>query len=112
MTRSLIVLCCISSITSCVGDNVRPAFLFRSVFDPDTVNDVEIFMRALSEQWEFRLYEKDREEIESVTRGEQEAFFLFLYYEDDSILAMGNVGAGNVITLDLYDFGKMPLGKL
>ncbi|GBF30072.1 hypothetical protein MnTg04_00008 [bacterium MnTg04] len=68
-------------------------------------------MYDISEKWELRVFEKDREAMKFLTQG-QEAFFIALYFEDDSILAIMNAGIGNILTLSLQTDDNFPVEEL
>ncbi len=91
--------------------NKEPIFLYRSSFNPSTVNEVEAYMRQVALKWEFELYEKNKKEIEFVTDG-QESFFIAFYYKGEYILDVSNVGVGTALTLAVFDYGVMSLSQL
>ncbi len=99
-------------ITFCTNScYVKPVFHFKASFEPSMVDDVEVFIRDVSKEWNLRLFEKGRGSMKILSNG-QEAFFIALYFEGDAILTITNTGPGKVLSLMALDFGDLPLEKL
>ena len=98
-------------VAACGEEHVEPAFFYKAQFDPSMVAEVESFVRDISVKWQLELFEKDREQMKFLTQY-REAFFISLYFECDAILAIMNVGVGNVLTLSLHDYGNLPVEQL
>ena len=111
---SLLVLVALLANTACDSEYIVPVFFYEAPFDPLLVDEVEEIMYDISGKWELSVFEKDREAMKIMTQG-QEAFFIALFLEDDSILAIMNAGIGNILTLSLQTDDNFPveeLGKL
>ena len=46
-----------------------------------------------------------------ITRG-QEAFHIYLLLEGDTVISIGNVGAGTILSLMVMDYGHLSIAEL
>lgn len=106
---ALLMLFC---VTGCgESEVVKPVLKYQADFDPSDVDQVESFIKSVAKRWDLRVYEKDRKQMSVLTQGE-DAFFMALYLNSNSILDISNVGMGKVLTLGVFDYGEMPLEEL
>ena len=82
-------------------------YFYKASFDPVMVDAVADVMEEISENRQFKLFEKDREQMKFLTEGKN-AFFTAFYLKGEPILAITNVGVGEVLTLSLHDYGELP----
>ena len=106
MVSALLFLVC-----ACDSRQVSPHLLYRADFDAARIDEAERVVRGVAEEWELRVFEKDRDEMAFLTRG-RDAFFVALYFEGDSILVLTNVGVGDTLELTAFDYKKMPMSDL
>jgi hypothetical protein len=106
---ALLMLFC---VTACgEGEVVKPVLSYQANFDPSDVDQIESFIKSVAKRWDLRVYEKDRKQMSVLTQGE-DAFFIALYLNGNSILDISNVGMGKVLTMGVFDYDEMPLEKL
>lgn len=96
----------ISILISCSSENRDPILKYQSPFDPSYVNAVEEYIKLLSDEKGFRVFEKDREEMRIISKG-KEAFFIALYKGEKQFLVISNVGAGDIIFLHLTEHNEI-----
>lgn len=111
MNRLVFILLSVFCFNACGKDDVRPAFFYKASFDPVMVDAVAKAMEDISESHQFKLFEKDREQMKFLTDGEN-AFFTAFYLKGEPILAITNVGVGGVLTLSLHDYSDLSLDEL
>ena len=112
MVKFLPVMMIFAALVACDEIQVRTIAVYEASFDPGLSGDVESFMISSADNWGLEVFRKDRSQMKTLTQG-KEAFFVMLYANDnEGILAISNVGAGEVIQLSLHDFGAIPLGDL
>ena len=111
MNRLLSILLSIFCLSACGQDDVKPMYFYKASFDPVMVDAVADVMEEISENRQFKLFEKDREQMKFLTEGKN-AFFTAFYLKGEPILAITNVGVGEVLTLSLHDYGELPLDVL
>lgn len=80
-----------------------PQFYFEGKFSPSLVDNLDSYLKNLSRERGFRVFEKDRREMKVLTQG-QDAFYISLYKEssDKPVLWISNVGVGTVLSLGLF----------
>lgn len=111
MTRLIVLLFFAFGLASCTPERRFPGVSYEAAFDPAMVEDVMVFMRTISEDWDLYLEERYREDLRYVARG-MNAFVSTLYFDGDGILMVTNVGPGDVLQFSLSDNGKMPIEDL
>lgn len=111
MYRLFFILLSIFCLSACGQDDVKPVYFYKAPFDPVMVDAVAEVMKDISESRQFKLFEKDREQMKFLTDGKN-AFFTAFYLKGEPILAVTNVGVGEVLTLSLHDYGELPLDDL
>ena len=111
MNRLLAILLSIFCLSACAQDDVKPVYFYKASFDPVMVDAVAEVMKDISENRQFKLFEKDREEMKFLTEGKN-SFFTAFYLKGKPILVLTNVGVGEVLTLSLHDNSKLPLDAL
>lgn len=98
-------------VCGCVDAQVVPTVVYKANFDNTKIDAVESIVDEVAQQWKLRPFRKDRVQMERLTFGE-DALFVALYFEDNPVLVLTNVGVGKVLTLSTSDFGKMPVEDL
>ena len=97
------------------GKYTEPYAIYRTnQFNNVDIPKVEEFMREIAKQWDFRIVEKSRSQMKTLT-GDREAFKIFLLDKKDKnkwVLVIGNVGTHNVLTWHLYNDGVIALQDL
>ena len=111
MNRLHAILFGIFCLSACAQEDVKPVYFYKASFDPVMVDAVTEAMKDISENRQFKLFEKDREQMKFLTEGKN-AFFTAFYLKGEPILAITNVGVGEVITLSLHDYGELSLDAL
>lgn len=92
-------------------DRIEPAAVYKGEFDHSKIGAVESIVDEVAQRWRLRIFRKNREHMKHLTQG-RDAFFVALYFENDAVLALTNVGVGTVLTMITTDHGKMPLHEL
>lgn len=108
--RFNIFFICVVCVCSCADDN-NPYLIYESEFGTEKISKVENVIKDLAQRRNLRVFEKNRENMKYLSRGE-DAFFIALYFKNDPILVVTNVGVGKLITLSVSDYGKMPRKEL
>lgn len=98
-------------VSSCSSEYIEPRFFYRGDFSPSLVDGVENYMKKIAKQKGYRVFEKDRDQMRTLTQG-QDAFFMSYYLEEKAILSIMNVGAGTVLTLSLNDYEIISIDEL
>ena len=107
VTAALVFLC------ACTGRAIPPYLHLEAEFDTAKISAVENIVRNVARDWGLRVREKDKREMRFVSLG-ADAFFMSVYYENDTIVHVTNAGGVGASTLRLFasDYGKMPKAKL
>ncbi len=88
---------------SCGGSTYQePDYYFEGKFDPSLVSSLDMYMKRLAEDRNFRVFEKDRTQMKTLTQ-DKDALYISFYKnnKDKPILWVSNVGTGTVLTLGL-----------
>lgn len=98
-------------LNACDSEHVAPTFIFEAPFNPNMVDEVEVYIKEVADKNGLRVFEKGRDQMRALSKG-KEAFFIAFYYDNDPILSISSVGVPDLIRLSLYDFGKITLPDL
>lgn len=101
--KSLVLFLSMLFLVSCGGSSYeKPDFYFEGAFKPSLVDDLEAYVKELAGDKNFRVFEKDRDQMKVLTQGE-DALYMSLYKGsgDKPVLWVSNVGTGMVLTLGL-----------
>lgn len=97
---------------SCGADAGKLYASYEAEFDDySKIDQVENRLRGVAKDWEMEILEKDRDQMAFVTQNSP-AFFIAMYFEEDPILIVTNVGVGNRLVVSATDHGSMPIGSL
>lgn len=78
---------------------VKPDFLYKGKVNSSQVDSLHIFIKELAGIYNLDVFEKNREDMQFLTHGEN-AFYLSLYKNnhDAPVMWISNVGSGTVLT--------------
>ena len=97
------------------GKYTEPYAIYRAnQFNTEDIPQIEEFIREIAKQWNFKIVEKGRNQMKTLTQG-REAFHIFLLDKQNQkqwIIAIGNSGLGDILTWSIYDRGKIPIPDL
>ena len=97
---------------SCQAAVNRPHATYQAELeDYAKIEQIETLIRAIAANRNLDVFEKDRDEMSYLTQGEP-AFFIALYYMNEPVMTLTNVGIGNKLTLTTTDYGDMSLREL
>ena len=101
-----VVLSACSEVT-----NVPPHVSYTTDFDPEKVSVVEHNVRVFAEQHGLTVQAKDAENMKRLSQG-QPALFLQLSQSDKSLMYVSSVGVPTTLTVDVMDYGVLPVDQL
>lgn len=86
-------------LTACKGEFYPPDYVYYADFDSKHIGDIEVYARELAKKRGYRVFEKNKDQMTAITRG-QEAFFI-AYYNDRElpIFSISNAGAGTILSV-------------
>lgn len=84
-----------------------PTVVYKAEFETSKIEGVERIVEEIADKWKLQIFRKDKRRMSILTQG-HDAFFVALYLDRDPILFATNVGVGEVLTLGISDYGKLP----
>ncbi|MBU2391942.1 MAG: hypothetical protein KKH70_01140 [Gammaproteobacteria bacterium] len=85
----------------------RENFLeYRADFNPQKIEIAEKTIVHFADKNKLRVFSKDKEKMSTLSGGKK-AFYIALYFKDDPILLITNVGASVQLSLSSVDYGNM-----
>ncbi len=87
----------------------KPFYLYyQAQFDNTHVEHVEKLMARIASDWTLRLFAKEKSHMKIISRSDN-AFYIALYQKDNVILTIGNAGAGDRLSLGVFDHEELSL---
>jgi hypothetical protein len=109
------LFCLLVALTSSCGNTSEGrtyATYEAQLHDLVTVDQIEARMRNIAERWGLEVYEKDRNEMATLTQGKPAFYFELYLSERQPILWVTNAGAGEVIALVAISYDEDALADL
>jgi hypothetical protein len=79
---------------------------YSAEFDNSQIEQVESILLGIATDYKLRIFKKNRENMQYLSQGKN-AFFTALYFNDDPILIMTNVGVADTLVLTVTDYGEV-----
>ena len=112
MNRVIVSIILAAAMLSCNSDTVPPYLVYDApVDDFSLIDQVENVVTEIGQKNGLRVVAKDREPLSLVT-DERPAVFVSFFYQNDPILMVTNVGIGEILSVEAYDFGHLPTADL
>lgn len=102
----LFVLC-----SACNSESVKPHVQLSAPFDNSQIDRIESILRDVATNNDLKIFKKNREKMQYLSQGKN-AFFTALYFKEDPVLILTNVGVANTLVFTATDYGKMPIAEL
>jgi len=85
--------------------------MYRADFEALNIERVENHIDTLAGKNELRIFRKERESMEFLSNGSP-AFFTALYYKENPIFVVTNVGTSSTLSISITDYGDFPIARL
>lgn len=113
--KKIILLFILTICVSCSAKTETALHYYEDTnFQISKINNVETFIKSISNSWDFMVFEKDRKSMKALTQ-DGDAFFIGLYKGEQHILTITNVGVGSTLRMSVYgdnDLSKESLKAL
>jgi hypothetical protein len=110
--KNFILLFVLSILCSaCNSESIEPHMKYSAKFDNSKIGQVELILVGIAADRELRVFKKDREKMQYLSQG-KDAFFTALYFKEDPVLIVTNVGVADILVMTTTDYGKMPKEEL
>lgn len=97
--------------SACSSESIDPYMKYSANFDNSKIEQVESILSSIAADRELEIFRKDREKMQYLSQGKH-AFFTALYFEEDPVLILTNVGVADTLVMTITDYGKMPIEEL
>ncbi len=110
--KNLLLLFVLSILCSaCSSESIEPHMKYSAKFDNYKIEQVELILVNIAAERELRVFKKDREKMKYLSQG-KDAFFTALYFKEDPVLIVTNIGVTDTLIMTITDYGKMPKEEL
>lgn len=92
--------------SACKSESIKPYMKYSAEFDNSQIEQVESILLGIATDYKLRIFKKNRENMQYLSQGKN-AFFTALYFNDDPILIMTNVGVADTLVLTVTDYGEV-----
>ncbi|MCY4045935.1 MAG: hypothetical protein OXE99_12750 [Cellvibrionales bacterium] len=98
-------------LSACENDSIKPYKIFKSDFNTSKISEIEIIVNDFSSEKSLTLFQKDKRAMKALSL-EKDAFFIALYFKENPIFSITNVGTSNILVITVSDFGNIDLSNL
>ncbi|MEM7620987.1 MAG: hypothetical protein AAF228_11100 [Pseudomonadota bacterium] len=117
--RYCLLLSILFMLCACTGDGSAPPphAMYRGDFNPQNIACVENTIRKISEKWDFRVIEKDRQVMKRVNEGTSAFYILAIKKDGDLsdinswIMSIGSFINGSRINFTIGNYKELSVMK-
>ena len=113
MISRIITVLLALSLLACESSYKEPYALFDAPFDPrvETIDEVVRFIYGIADEWNLDAAQDSRGGAKFLSSG-QDAFHIDLLLEGDTVISIGNMGPGIILSMMVMDDGHLPVAEL
>jgi hypothetical protein len=111
MTKLLNLIICLLLLGCSEKADKKFHLMYRADFETINIERVEKYVDLIARENGLRIFRKERAEMAFLSKGSL-AFFTALYYKENPIFVVTNVGTSSTLSISITDFGEFPIGKL
>ncbi|QUJ68604.1 hypothetical protein KDD30_05690 [Photobacterium sp. GJ3] len=111
VNKFLVILFFVVQCVSCHSEDIQPYKTYMVEYNNVNNGKVESVINEFSVRNNLYLYRKDESSMQYLSLGEP-AFFNALYYQDDPVIVITNVGVSGELVITVTDYKKLPVSTL